>query len=82
MLYPRAARISTLLNLIPGYFEADLEFIDGVGRITSLARFDGEESDYNQHANNRGFMRSTLKLRVSVRRLKSLVHATLGAGEL
>ena len=78
VLYPGTARVQSLLKWIPGYFEADYEFIDGVGRITSLKGFDGEEGDFSRHAKNRGFMRRTLKLRVSGRRLKSLVYATLG----
>jgi hypothetical protein len=77
-LYPRAAHIINLLNLIPGYFEADHELIDAVGRFRDMKGFANEEADFNQHRRNRGFLRRTLHLRVSVGRLKSLVKATLG----
>ena len=76
-LYPRAAHVTTLLALIPGYFEADYELIDAVGRFRDMKGFANEEADFNQHRGNRGFLRRTLHLRVSVRRLKGLVKATL-----
>ena len=79
VLYPRANRIKNLLKLIPGFFEADYEFIDGVGRITELWGFDGEEADFIQHPGNRRFLRRALRLRVSGRRLKSLAHAAFVA---
>ncbi len=81
VLYPRVLHIRTLLKLIPGYFEPDYELIDGVGRLTDMKGFDNEETDFVRHSGNRGFLRNTLGLRVSVRRLKKLVHSTVGTGQ-
>jgi len=79
-LYPRAARFRPLLRLIPGYFAADYNLIQAVGRLTEIRGFDDAEMDYHQHGGNSGFLHRTLGLRLSVRRLKKLVHATLGTG--
>lgn len=77
-LYPAARRLRFLLALIPGYFEPDLIFIRHVGRLRRAEDFRYEEIDFNQDRANRGFLRDTLRLRVSTRRLHHRVRETLG----
>jgi hypothetical protein len=80
-LYPSARRLRFLLALIPGHFEPDLLFIRHVGRLRRVVDFRYEEIDFNQDRANRGFLRDTLRLRVSARRLHQLVRDTLGEPE-
>lgn len=77
-LYPAARLLFPLLNLSPGYFAPDREFIRGVGRISRGEAFRYEEQDFSLDPDNRGLLRRGLKLRVSARRLRRLVHETLG----
>ena len=76
-LHNRARLLWPLLALIPGYFAADREFVRGVGRISRLREFEGEAIDFNHDPANRGVMRQWLRFRVSTRRLRRLVRATL-----
>lgn len=68
-----------LLCCIPGYFDADLEFIAAVGRGTHLRDFAGDASDYQVHPDNRTWLRRTARLRVSSRKLLRHLTLTLGA---
>lgn len=75
-LYPTARLLRPLLTLLNhDYFAADLSYIDGVGRIRRLRELANESYEFNQHPGNRSFLRSTLRLRVSVGRMHDLVHA-------
>lgn len=80
-LYPAARRLRFLLALIPGHFEPDLIFIRHVGRLRRVEDFPYEEIDFNQDRANRGFLRHSLRLRASARRLHHLVRATFEAVE-
>ncbi|HEY1849195.1 MAG TPA: hypothetical protein VGG37_08305 [Opitutaceae bacterium] len=66
-----------LLSLSRGYFASDLDFIAGVGRIRRLRELDLEAHAFIMDPRNRGFLRTSLKLRVSVSRLQRLVRLTL-----
>lgn len=76
-LRPAARVIRPILNLNPDYFAVDRHFIRRVGLLTSLADFNGEAEDFVQDPRNRDFLHRTLRLRVSRRRLRSLVRETL-----
>jgi hypothetical protein len=79
-LYPAARLLWPLLNMIPGHFMADREFISNVGSIKRLRDFDIEVFAYINDPNNRGFLRRGLKLRVSAARLNGLLWSTLRDG--
>jgi len=76
-LYPAARRARFFLRLIPSYFAPDLLFISYVGRLRRLVDLRNEEIDFNQDRANRGFFRGTLRLRISTRRMRRVVHHTL-----
>lgn len=79
-LYPHARLLRPVLRLKPGYFKADLEFISCVGRIKRMRDFDMEAFAYANDPDNHGFLRRTLKLRVSAGRLNGIVWSTLRDG--
>lgn len=72
LLYP-------VLRWWPGFFAADLEFIRTVGRARNLRDFMADAIDFKIHPDNSRFLRRTVRLRVSSRRLRRLLHATLAA---
>ena len=76
-LHTLARLLRPLLDLFPAYFSADREFVRGVGRISRLREFEGEAQDFAQDPANRGILRQRLRLRISTRRLRHLVRATL-----
>ena len=76
-LRPTARWLRPLLNLNPNYFGANREFIRGVGRISRLADFESDAQDFAHNPNGRDFLHRQLGLRVSRRRLRNLVRATL-----
>jgi hypothetical protein len=75
-LPPSAKAVRWVLLLIPDYFAPDRELINSVGRLKHMEGFDAEVMDFMYDPNNRGFLRRGLNLRVSSRRLHSLVRAT------
>lgn len=78
-LYPLARFFTPLLRLSNSdYFAADFDFIDGVGRISSRREFGTEADEFTHHPGNRGMLRQTLRLRVSIARMRSLVNETFG----
>lgn len=80
-LRPAARVIRPILNLNRDYFAVDRHFIRRVGQLTSLDDFNGEAEDFVQDPRNRDFLHRTLRLRVSRRRLRSLVRETLKGGD-
>ena len=80
-LYPAARVLRPVLMLKRQYFEADRDFILGVGRITRPGQFDYELSNYLHDPANRGFLRQRLKLRTSSTRLRRLVQEAFGEPE-
>ncbi len=76
-LHAPARVLRPVLALVPDYFVADREFVRGVGRIRLLREFEGEAFDYAHDPLNRGWLRRGLRLRVSTRKMRRLVWATL-----
>lgn len=74
LLYP-------LLACRPSYFAADRELVRAIGGCRTLWDFDTETLDFRNHPDNRGWLRGTLKLRLSVRRLRRLVREVLPPGQ-
>jgi hypothetical protein len=77
-LYPHAHILFMFLVwLHPDYAAADLDFINGVGRLARLQDFWAEAEDFAHHPKNRGLLRQRLRIRVSARRLRRLMKETL-----
>lgn len=77
-LYPHARLVAPfILMLWPRHFAADLDLIRGVGQLRRVRDFSLETLDYSHHPGNQGGLRRALKLRVSTKRLRRLVTATL-----
>jgi hypothetical protein len=77
-LYPHAHFLFVLFVwLRPDYGAADLDFIDGVGRLSSLSDFWNEAEYYAHHPRNFGFLRQRLRIRVSAWRMRRLMKKTL-----
>lgn len=76
-LYPHAHALHRLLLLMPGdYFQADFEFVRAVGQLTRPGDFSWEVSDFHAHPANRRVLRRKLKVRLSISRLRQIVHRT------
>jgi hypothetical protein len=77
-MYPHARLLISLLEYFGGdYFAADFDFIDDVGQLTSYNDFFGSSIEYVHHPSNRGFMRRTLRIRVSTERMRRQVRSML-----
>lgn len=77
---PLRAQLSyPLLSIVPGFFDSDLEFIREVGRASSLRDFAIDAADFKLHPDNSHPLRRLLKLRVSSRKLRRLLAASLAA---
>jgi hypothetical protein len=73
-LYPHAHVLYMLLVwLHADYGAADLDFINGVGRLSRLHDFWAEADYFAHHPRNLGFLRQRLRIRVSARRLRRLM---------
>ena len=80
-LYPRARMVAPVIRIFwPTYFDADLDFVRGVGLIRRAQDLGGEVTDFHLHPRNRGFLRRTLKIRVSCQRMSGLVAEAMGSG--
>lgn len=79
-LYLHARPLAPLLNLFSSeYFAADRDFVEDVGRLRHYHEFIGCGLDFSHHPENRGFMRSVLRLRVSTEKMRVLVKSVLRA---
>lgn len=77
-LYPAARMLRPVLRLIDrDYFSADQDYIDSVGRIQRARELPNESHEFNHHPANRRFLRRTLRLRVSVGRMRALVQTVM-----
>ncbi len=77
-LRPMARLLRPVFSVLaPDYFAADRALVKSVGRITRLREFEAEAVDFAHDPVNRGFLRRTLQLRASTRRLRDVVRATL-----
>lgn len=78
-LYPHARLLRRLILLFaPEFFAADYDFIAGVGRLRRRRDFKIEVWDFLYNPANRGPLRRTLRLRVSVQRTQALLESLLG----
>jgi|ERR1019366_9483555 hypothetical protein len=81
-LYPHAWPFVPLLGGFGSdYFAADRELIACVGRVTTVSQLQTEIVDFFLDANNRGWFRQRIRVRVSTTRLKRLARRYLAAGD-
>lgn len=73
-LYPLAKQLRTFLGLSSAYFAPDREFVDAVGRVSTIKELDAVVADFTDSRSNDGFVRGVLRLRVSARRLRRLAR--------
>lgn len=77
-LYPSARWLRPFLRLLDhDYFAVDHAFIDSVGRLKRLRDLVAESHEFARHPANRGFLRRTLRLRVSVGRMHDIVNQVM-----
>ncbi len=81
-LYPHARLLAPLVRFLwSRHFSADIEFVQSVGMLRRYREYAVESEEYAHHPENRGFWRATLNVRISSRRLRRLVRATLHANQ-
>jgi hypothetical protein len=79
--YPRTRLVAPIIRLFsPGFFDADRDFVRGVGLMRRAEDLGGEVTEFHLHPRNRGFLRRTLKIRVSCQRMSLVVAEVLGSG--
>ncbi len=77
-LYPHARYLRRVILIFDAnFFAADRDFLAGVGRLSRRRDFASEVKDFHHHPANRGLLRRGLRLRVSARRIQTLVNALL-----
>ena len=77
-LYPHARLLAPLVAMIdPDYFDPDTDFLNGVGDIRRVGELREEFSAFARHPENRGFLRHSLRLRVSGLKLRTIVSETM-----
>jgi hypothetical protein len=77
-LYPHAKWVAPLVRALwPRHFVADHDFVEAVGKLRRFREFFNESEDFVHHPDNAGFLRSTLNLRISSRRMRRLVREVL-----
>jgi hypothetical protein len=80
--YRRARFLAPILRLFnPDYFACDYNFIRGVGEIERDDELIGEIRYFYWHPWNRGFLRRTLRLRVSAARMTALTRSIMRDGD-
>ena len=78
-LYPRVRWWRGLIWFFDrGYFDADHEFVRGVGQLLRARDFHGELKDFQFHPDNRGFLRGGMRLRISANRMARTFFAVWG----
>ena len=79
--YPRALVIAPVIRLLsPGFFDADRDFVRGVGLIRRVGDLGDEVTEFHLHPRNRGFLRRALKIRVSCQRVSRVVGEVMNSG--
>ena len=77
-LYRHALLFGPLLRLFrPQYFLVDHTFITDAGRARDIAEIRREVAEFFTHPNNRGWLRRTVRIRVSAGRLIELAEEYL-----
>ena len=80
-LYPRARMVAPVIRLfVPGFFDADRDFVRGVGLIRRVGDLGDEVTEFHLHPRNRGFLRRALKIRVSCQRVSRVVSEVMNPG--
>jgi hypothetical protein len=80
-LHRRTWLLAAVIRMIgTEYFAADYDLIRGVGRLSTADGLDDELDNFYSHLGNHGFFRRRLRMRISVRRLITIVHALLPGG--
>lgn len=75
-LYPHARWLAGVGS--QNFLAPDRYFIACVGRLTRWGGFAGEAHEFQHLAENRGFLRRSLRLRVSVGRMRALFSEVMG----
>lgn len=79
-LHPQARILSPFIAVAaPDFFAADLELISALGRVRSVQHFREVSAVYRHRLARAGFARRTLRLRVSLRRLRDVMAETFDA---
>lgn len=78
-LHRRCLPVAPLL-LFGGYFECDRELIAAMERVRSPDELREEIETYRHHPQNRGWLRRTLRLRISTTRLRRIALGYLSNG--
>jgi hypothetical protein len=79
-LYPHAHIPRWLIGLVwRGYFSSDYELIQRISRMKRLKDCMEEAEHYGERHANGHWIRRTLKIRVSTRRLRTLFKQTLSS---
>ena len=74
-LYPHIRPFYQFLDRIDrGYFDADKEFLSNVGELFSSRQLRDEADEYTRDRRNRRFLRRVFRLRVSSRRIQSILR--------
>lgn len=82
VLYPHARVLVPIIKILNDDFDAaDNDFIQLVGRISSYHEFFEMVTDYVQHPRNIGFLRRTLKVRVSTERMRKIVKGVFRSSD-
>jgi hypothetical protein len=77
-LYPHALPLLVMLRAAnPDYFNPDYEFIEDISLMRRPAQFAHAVRHFLQHPGNASFLRNHLRLRISVRRMVTLVNYVL-----
>jgi hypothetical protein len=77
-LYPRTKFFCfPIILLVPRAFSADREFIAQVGQVETMEQYREIEDGFHRWPGCRSFLRGTLCLRVSTRRVRRLVESLL-----
>jgi hypothetical protein len=66
-----------LLGMNRAYTSPDYEFVRCVGDLRQWKEYRNEAIEYHYHPHNRGFLRTVLRLRVSARRLQTVLEQEL-----
>jgi len=78
-LYPHARCVALLLILLaPDVFASDKDFLRKVGLVETMGEYAEVENSYRRVVNHFSPIRSRLRLRVSVRRIRHVVESLLG----
>ena len=74
-LYPHIRPLYHILDRIDrGFFDADREFLTNIGELSSIRQLRDEADEYSRDRRNRRFLRRVMRLRVSSRRVQSILR--------